>query len=363
METPRVIVDLDQVERNIRDMADLARRHGKRLRPMIKTHKSPEILAMQLAAGAVGIMAAKIGEVEALADYGAADAVLAYPIVGEEKVDRIKALVERGVKVTVSFDNANHATWLAAQLNARGLALPAMVIVDTGVCRIGVPAGRAAADLALHISKLRGLAFVGFGAHAGHSYGLNTASAIRQCARDEAAAMVESKRLTEAAGVPVEVVAVGSTPTAPYEAEADVITELRPGNYVFYDANQLAVGSATPERLALRVVARVISRPEPGRCVIDAGSKALSSDRGAHSSGLVKGYGLVEGVPAATVDRLSEEVGVITMPPATPWRVGDEVTIIPNHSCATINGWDRVTAVRGGRIVGEIDVTARGRYQ
>ncbi|MGE5559528.1 MAG: alanine racemase [Chloroflexota bacterium] len=363
METPRVIVDLDQVERNIRDMADLAKRHGKRLRPMIKTHKSPEILAMQMAAGAVGIMAAKVGEVEALAPYGVRDAVLAYPIVGEEKIDRIKALVDLGVKVTVSFDNAEHATWLASRLQARGLVLPAMVIVDTGVRRIGVPAGSPAADLAVRIAGLAGLEFVGFGAHAGHSYGLNTAAAISQCVRDEAAAMAESKRLTEEAGVPVSVVAVGSTPTVPYEAEQDIFTELRPGNYVFYDANQLAVGSATPERIALRVVARIISRPEPGRCVIDAGSKALSSDRGAHSSGLVRGYGLIEGAPQATLERLSEEVGVITMPPETPWRVGDEVTIIPNHACATINGWDRVTAMRGGSVCYELSVAARGRYQ
>lgn len=363
METPRVIVDLDTVQANITEMAELARRHGKRLRPMIKTHKSREIMAMQLAAGAVGVMAAKIGEVEALAAYGARDVVLAYPVVGEEKVDRIRQLVDQGVKITVSLDNGEHAEWLAGQLRARGMVLPALVIVDTGVHRIGVPGGRAAADLALCIAKLPGLAFSGFGAHAGHSYGINTAEAIRQCARDEAAALAESKRLTEDGGVPVEVVAAGSTPTVPYEAEEEVITELRPGNYVFYDANQLAVGSTTAARIALRVVARIISRPEPGRCVIDAGSKALSSDRGAHSSGLVKGYGLVEGVAGAVVDRLSEEVGVITMPPETPWRVGDEVTIIPNHSCATINGWDRVVATRGGRPAGELEVTARGRYQ
>lgn len=363
MDTPRVVVDLDQVERNIRDMAELAARHGKRLRPMVKTHKSPQILAMQLAAGAVGIMAAKIGEVEALAEYGATDAVLAYPVVGEEKVERIAALSERGIRITVSFDDGDHAEWLARQLAARGLVLPALVIVDTGVRRIGVPAGRPAADLACRIARLPGLSFAGFAAHAGHAYGLSSPEALRRCARAEAAALAESKRLTEAAGVPVQTVAVGATPTAPYEAEEDVITELRPGNYVFYDANQLAIGSATPDRVALRVVARVISRPEPGRCVIDAGSKTLSSDRGAHSSGLVKGYGLIEGFPGATIERLSEEVGVITMPAETPWRVGDELTIIPNHACAVVNGWDRLLAVRTGRVVGEITVAARGRYQ
>lgn len=363
VDTPRVVVDLARVEQNIRDMAELAARHGKRLRPMVKTHKSPEILAMQLAAGASGILAAKVGEVEALADYGATDAVLAYPVVGEEKVARIAALSERGIRITVSFDDGDHAEWLARQLAARGLVLPALVIVDTGVRRIGVSAGRPAAELACRIARLPGLSFTGFAAHAGHAYGLGSPAALRECARAEAAALAESKRLTEAAGVPVETVAVGATPTVPYEAEEDVITELRPGNYVFYDANQLAIGSATPDRVALRVIARVISRPEPGRCVIDAGSKALSSDRGAHSSGLVKGYGLIEGFPNATLERLSEEVGVITMPPETPWRVGDEVTIIPNHACAVVNGWDRLLAVRAGRVVGEITVAARGRYQ
>jgi D-serine deaminase-like pyridoxal phosphate-dependent protein len=357
------MVDLDIVEANIKAMAELARRHGKQLRPMIKTHKSREILGLQLAAGACGILAAKIGEVEALAPFGVRDAVLAYPIVGVEKVERVARLAADGVAITLSFDDADHASWLSGELQKRGLRLPALVIVDTGVRRIGVPAGQPAADLARHIAGLPGLEFAGFGTHAGHAYGLSGAAALAACAQNEAAGLRASKELTEAAGLTVRVVAAGSTPTAVYEAKQDVITELRPGNYVFHDANQLAVGSVTADHIALKVVATVISRPEAGRCVIDAGSKALSSDRGAHSSGLVKGYGLVEGYPDAVVDRVSEEVGVITMPPATPWRVGDEVTIIPNHACAVVNGWDRLTAVRGGRVVGDIEVTARGRVQ
>lgn len=363
-DTPAVVVDGDRLERNIRDMAELAANHGKRLRPMFKTHKSLEIAARQAAAGAVGFLAAKLGEAEVLAAAGFTDVTLAYPLLGEAKYQRLQALVETaGARVTLSFDSREPGQRLGGWLAERGHCLPFLVIVEVGLGRLGVTAGRPAAELAASLQAEPGLEFVGFASHSGHAYGASSPQALAEIARREAGLMAETVAAARALGLVPKTVAVGSTPTVRYSALLEGITELRPGNYVFNDFTQVALGVVPEEDCALTIRATVLSRPATDRAVIDAGSKTLSSDLGPHSSPLIKGYGRIIGHPGAVIERVSEEVGIVRLPVDSPLAPGDVITIIPNHSCSVANLHDRLLMVREGRSDGELTVAARGRVR
>jgi D-serine deaminase-like pyridoxal phosphate-dependent protein len=138
------------------------------------------------------------------------------------------------------------------------------------------------------------------------------------------------------------------------------VNEIRPGNYIFHDAIQISLGVATVEECALSIVATVISRPARKRAVIDGGSKAFSSDRGAHGREMAAGFGIVLG-KKATLERLSEEHGIMSLAPDEDLDIGDRVRIIPNHACAVVNLFDRAYGFRNGEIVEEFNIAARGK--
>jgi D-serine deaminase-like pyridoxal phosphate-dependent protein len=181
-----------------------------------------------------------------------------------------------------------------------------------------------------------------------------------EISRLESKIMVETARALEQAGTSAEIVSVGSTPTMKVWQGQEGINEIRPGNYIFHDAIQISLGVATVEECALSIVATVISRPARTRVVIDGGSKAFSSDRGAHGKEMASGYGIVLG-KKATLVRLSEEHGIMSLAPDEHLDIGDRVRIIPNHACAVVNLFDRAYGFRQGEIVEEFDIAARGK--
>ena len=193
--------------------------------------------------------------------------------------------------------------------------------------------------------------------HAGHVYAVRSADEVPRIGREEGERMASLAERLASAGFPCATVSVGSTPTAPFAAEVAGITEIRPGNYVFHDMTQVALGSAAIEDCALSVLATVISRPDKGRAVIDAGAKSLALDRGAHGTQQLEGYGYL---PSAGrwVSRLSEEHGVIAAP-AVPWREGDRVRIIPNHACPVANLFACAWVVEDDRVLDCWTVDAR----
>ncbi len=296
LDTPSVIVDRDRLERNIAEMADLAREAGVALRPHIKTHKTPEIARRQLAAGAVGVTCAKIGEAEALADAGLTDFFIAHPLVTVAKARRLAALARRpGVEVATIVDSPQGIAALSAVFAGEGGLLDVLVKVDTGLGRVGTPPGAPTVALARQIAAAPGLRFAGVCAHEGFSYSQPEPAARDAATRAGVAALVATARELAAAGLRCERVSVGSTPGARAAMTVPGVTEVRPGNYVFYDAMQVGLGVVPVARCALTVLATVVSHSARDRAVLDAGSKTLTSDKGVHGMAGAANYGTILG--------------------------------------------------------------------
>jgi D-serine deaminase-like pyridoxal phosphate-dependent protein len=363
LDTPLIAVDLDLLQRNIAEMTTLATSHGVSLRPHAKTHKSPHIARLQLEAGAVGLTCAKLGEAEVLVDQaGANDILIAYPIVGEIKLRRLLRLLERA-RVIVAVDTHQAAAALSQAISANDRTLDIYVEVNTGQDRAGARAGQEAVDLALAISRLPGLRLTGVMTHEGHA-GFSGPEGIATIAQNAGLALVDTAERIRRQGIEVAHVSVGSTPASWFTPRVAGVTEMRPGTYVFHDNNAFRHGRIGPDRCAARVVSTVVSRPSghPNghRAIIDAGSKALALD----PSPSHPGHGYIVGHPGATIARLSEEHGVVTLSAEEGgFGVGDRIEIIPNHICPAVNLTDELVIVRDGHVIDRWPVAARGKVQ
>jgi D-serine deaminase-like pyridoxal phosphate-dependent protein len=357
VDTPSVIVDLARVERNIARLAEIAQKAGVRLRPHAKTHKCPDIARLQIAAGAPGVTLAKIGEAEAFADAGLDDFFLAYPIVGDLKARRLRALAERA-RVIVGVDSEDGAASLASAFADAPRPLEVRLEIDTGLGRTGVLPEHAHA-LARAVSRLPGLRLQGLFTHAGHAYAAGSPEAIAAIGRGEGDALVRCAEALRAEGFAIEDVSVGSTPTAIDALRVRGVTECRPGTYVFNDATQVALGVCRAEDCALTVLATVVSVPAADRVVIDAGSKTLASEliRPKNEAFAVLDDG------RGRVIRVTEEHGIVEPAPGAAFRVGDRVSVVPSHVCPVVNLHDRLLGFREGRLERELLVAARGRVR
>lgn len=355
LDTPAVVIDLDVLERNVARMAAQARARGVRLRPHAKTHKVIELGRMQLRAGACGLSLAKTGEAEVFAQAGFDDLFLAYPIVGADKGRRLLSLGER-TRLAVGVDSLAGAAPLAAVFRAARRTLDVLLKVDVGFGRVGVDPD-AALDTAARVAALPGLRLRGVFTHAGHAYLRDTAEGVAQAGRQEGELLTAVAARLRRAGLSVEEVSVGSTPTARHAMAVPGVSECRPGNYVFHDASQLSLGTCAREDCAMTVLATVISVPAPGRAVVDAGSKTLSSDPLRPTPG---GHGLVLG-RRSRLQRLSEEHGVIEVAQGETFHVGERLQLLPNHACVVANLHDRLYGVRDGRVEEVWPVAARGK--
>jgi D-serine deaminase-like pyridoxal phosphate-dependent protein len=355
--TPSVLVDLDVLEANVARMAARAWQAGVRLRPHAKTHKCPEIARLQLAAGADGLSLAKVGEAEVFASAGFSDLFVAYPAVGEDKGRRLLRLADRA-RVAVGVDSLEGARTLAAPFAAASRTLDVLMKVDVGYGRVGV-GPEAAVDLGRRLADLPGLRLRGVFTHAGHAYAAESRDAVLEVADSEGAILAATAEALRTAGLPIEEVSVGSTPTAARAMTAVGVTECRPGNYVFHDASQVALGTCTLDECALSVVATVVSVPAAGRAVVDAGSKTLSSDPRRPTPG---GYGQILG-RRSRIEKLSEEHGVLEVVEGESFRVGERVLVLPNHACVVANLHDRLVGVSAGRVEAILEVAARGRVR
>ncbi|MCC7369274.1 MAG: alanine racemase [Chloroflexi bacterium] len=352
-------------------MAEHTRRFGVALRPHAKTHKTVEIARQQLAAGAVGLTLAKLGEVEGMLAAAEAagdplpldDVLLAFPIVGEQKLARLLDLAQR-LRVSVSLDSADAARQIGETAHAHGQQIGILVEVDTGGRRCGTLPGEPTLALAREIAATPGLTFRGIMTHEGHAYAASPAT-LRAVSQEAGRVMVQLAETLRTDGLETPVVSVGSTPSGRHIAEVPGITEVRPGTYVFQDFNQVRLGVATEADCAASVHATVIARPAPDRAVVDAGTKAVAADRNM----IVverEGYGCVKGQPGWYFARASEEHGVLLRQDdghSEDLRVGDRVELIPNHICPAANLYDRLTIQRGGVVQGSWAVAARGRSQ
>jgi D-serine deaminase-like pyridoxal phosphate-dependent protein len=366
--TPQVLVERRRVTANIARMQQMTAHRGIRLRPHAKTHKLPAVAAEQLAAGAVGICCAKVGEAEVFADAGITDIRLPYPVPAFN-ANRVLALLKKGIRLSIVVDHPAVAdAWSRAMVRAAE-QLDVLVKVDVGFHRCGVdPLSAGALALVRQVAGLPGVRFRGLLSHAGHAYHATSDDELERIAREEVRLLAGVAEAARAHGVKVEEVSVGATPTARFSARLAGITEMRPGNYVYFDRSQVALAAAAPSDCALTVLTTVVSKPAPDRLVLDAGSKTLSSDaaRGfaplpGHGSVLTS-FGSDRVDDTLLVERLSEEHAVVrVLTGETRLEPGDRVRVLPNHACVVANLVDEVHFVDGPNLVETLRVAARGR--
>ena len=334
LDTPALYVDLDVLERNVKRMQEQCRAWGVALRPHVKTHKTPEIAEMQLAAGAIGITVAKVGEAEVLPGD---DVLVAYPLL-KAKLPRLRKLAKtRALKVAVD------SVEVARDLQG----IDTLIEIDVGVGRTGAQSPEQAVEIAQACSdfNFRGIFY--------WPSWLDEAGFRAACAKIDAVLAALA-----ASGFEAKIVSGGSTPGAAKTPLIPRTTEIRPGSYVFYDASSLAAKLCVEADCALRVLTTVVSTAVPGQCVIDAGSKTFSSDQtvGAGTFGHFVDH-------PWTMRKLNEEHGYVEIDGPGGARVGEKVWVVPSHCCATVNLHDEMWYGRGGRVEGSWKVAARGKVR
>jgi len=346
--TPFLAIDVDVMDRNLSGMAEGARQRGLVMRPHAKTHKVPEIARRQMELGAAGLTLATVGEAEVFASAGFNDLFIAYPIwATPARGARLRALTER-VIIRVGIDSIEGAQELGRALSGTGLEV--MVEVDSGHHRSGAQP-EAAGAVAVAAARA-GLNVAGVFTFPGHGY---APGGRDRAAKDEAEALARAAAAVERAGIAAPIRSGGSTPTVAM-ADTTVLTEMRPGVYVFNDAQQVELGSCAWSDIALTAVSTVVSRSGQ-TIVLDAGSKVLGADQPLW----VTGGGRLPDFPQARVVALSEHHATVRIPDSvpTPSR-GDIVRIAPNHVCSAVNLADELVVTKNGIIIDQWVVAARG---
>jgi len=353
IDTPAVVIDIDRVMARIEKMGAFMRTRGIALRPHAKTHKSLEIGRRQIAAGAIGLTVATIGEAEVFAAGDIDDLFIAFPVIAVgPKAGRLRALAER-CSLSVGADSVEGLEALSAAVRDAARRPRVVIEIDSGGARTGVRPERAGA-LARRASDL-GLEVIGVFTHGGHGYGGSDARA--SAAIDEIEGLATAADSLRAEGVDPRVLSAGSTPTATLSAQAPV-TEERPGTYVYGDRQQAAIADEPFEDAALMVAATVVSSGSGAGFVIDAGAKVLAKD----VSSLLPGHGSILGYPDAAIDRVNDHHGVVSLVDGGPRPpIGTVVWIMPNHVCPVVNLVDEVVVASQGRVVDRWPVDARGR--
>jgi D-serine deaminase-like pyridoxal phosphate-dependent protein len=383
LRTPAVLIDKARAVRNLDRMQAAASARGIRLRPHSKTHKSPIVAGWQIARGAAGICCAKLGEAEVFAEAGIADIRLPYPI-NPVNADRVIALLDR-TRLSFIVDHPVVAKQWSEAMTRAGKSVDVLVKVDVGFHRCGIdPAGHPV-DMIRGVAGLPGLNFRGLLSHAGHAYHAHSEDELKQMAEAEAATLGDLAARCRAAGVTIDEVSTGATPPARFSLQQDGFTEYRPGNYVYFDRTQVALGAATLDDCALTVLATVVSKPAKDRVIFDSGSKTLTND-GARGFAPAPGFGVVlrasggQSLSGGTlssgghslsgsqvaeesllIERLSEEHATVrVLNGSTDLEPGDRVRIIPNHSCVVSNLVDQAWLADGNQVE-PLPIAARGR--
>lgn len=345
IDTPAVLVDLNIVQSNIRNFQSYCDSIDLKLRPHIKTHKIPMLAKMQIKEGAIGITCQKISEAESIISEGGIDDVLiTYNILGKKKLRRLLGLSKK-VNLSVVVDNIRCIEGLSSVFKNSGRTLRVLVECDTGAMRCGVVAPREALDLAKVIKRLPGITFDG----------LMTYPPVLATSKVNDF-LTKTKQLLESNNISVHKVSVGGSPDMWNAHKLSVATEYRIGTYIYNDRSLLERGICAEKDCALTILATVVSTPAKDRAVIDAGSKALTSDLFN-----LRGHGYIVGYPNLTISNLSEEHGCITSEAPTELQVGQKLQIIPNHACVVSNMFDHVILKNEEKTYLKHRVKARGK--
>jgi D-serine deaminase-like pyridoxal phosphate-dependent protein len=356
LNTPVLVVDRDALDRNIRRMAELARKHGVALRPHAKTHKSADIAKLQIAAGAVGVCCAKLGEAEALAEGGVESILITSPVVAPPALARLAAVNERIRDLAVVVDNPANVAALAAVVTR---PLNVLIDIDPGIRRTGVPSAAAAVELFKVIGQHKNLRYRGVQMYCSRQQHIASYQERTAALTDRMDYIKSVIAELKANGGAPEVVTGAGTGSHHIDASIGVLNEWQVGSYVFMDRQyaecDLANQPSAPYEYSLFVDARVVSANTPGRATIDAGYKAFATDGGAPV--------VLSGAPKGSeYNFMGDEHGAIVAPDANHvWTIGDSVRLAAPHCDPTVNLYDAFHVVSGDTLVAIWPVSGRGR--
>lgn len=363
LDTPALIIDRDIMMANIKFMQEYADQHGVALRPHTKTHKMPRLALIQEEFGAKGITVAKVGEAEVMAAAGLNDIFIANEIVGAGKLARIRQLA-KAVDISFGLDSVPQAEMIEQAFEGAKKQAQVLIEIEVGEERSGIIEECDYLHLLDYLKTCKNIHLKGIFSHDGNSYG---AKDIEECLEIHMAAQKRTMRfaqLAEAAGMKLEVVSIGSTPSLMHNFPIlEGITEIRPGTYIFMDASQAnAYGDFS--RNAATILTTVISRPTPERVIMDVGAKGITAQTRSKGFCATKGLGLIKGWDDVEIfDVYDEHAIVYNKEFRDGLQVGDTVEIIPNHICPVVNLHEKAYLVSNGSVVEEIPVECRGKLQ
>ncbi|MEN3293822.1 MAG: D-threonine aldolase [Burkholderiales bacterium] len=353
IDTPALILDLDAFERNLKRMSDAVKGRNVRLRPHAKSHKCPQIALRQIELGAVGICCQKVSEAAVFVQAGVTDILITNQIVGATKIRHLMELAG-AARIGVLVDHPSQIEVLAAAARTSGKSLDVYVEVDVGAHRCGVAPGEEAARLAGLIAASPPLRFAGLHCYHGAAQHLRTPQERAAAIRNASELALQTKNLIEARGIAVDIVTGAGTGTFILERDSGVYNELQTGSYIFmdrdYNENLRGENDIAFEH-SLFVLTTVMSRTTAERAIVDAGLKASSVDSGMPS---VWRRGDLKYLKA------SDEHGVIVTPDSSAVALGEQLMLIPGHCDPTVNLYDLLVCIRGGRVEALWPIAARG---
>lgn len=359
LKTPAFLLDLDKLEANLKNYQSICDEHNVKLIPMTKTHKCSEIARMQLNMGADGFLVGTLDEAVKLSKIGNLDITLAYPFIDQTSLEIINDLTEN-IKITLSIDSLEVAGIYNNYFNEKNKDIDYLLIINSGLNRFGVSSKKAGIIVKTIMKQFSNLNFLGICTHPGQVYKEDNYEGVCKVAKMSREAMQEAINSLNEYSLKAEIVATGSTPTFLSDISNNIYNVLRPGNYVYFDAIQIALGIIKENKCALTVLATVIGNPCENTYIIDCGSKCLGLDKGAHSSKNITGFGRIVGKEELFIESLSEEVAIVKAISDTNIKIGDKLQIIPNHSCSTNNMTSYLIGTRGNETKRIIDIDIRG---
>jgi D-serine deaminase-like pyridoxal phosphate-dependent protein len=346
--TPALVVDVNALDRNIRQMASFFSTRACKLRPHFKAHKTPEIARRQLAAGAcTGLTCATVGEAEVAASF-CDDILIANEIVGAENCRRVTALARRA-RMTIAVDSAVGLEGISAAARATGATIGALVDLNVGQNRCGVAPGDEAVAIGKLVASARGVTLRGLMGYEGHAVGIADRSERERTVRASMQQLVSTRRMFERAGLPADIVSAGGTGSYDISGVFDGITEIQAGSYALMDTDYGRLG--LPFEHALFVLGTIVSRPALERAVADCGHKSCTKDHG---------HPAVWNIAGASVLALNDEHATIALPQSNGLKIGDRIRLLPSHIDPTMNLHDVAYAVEGDAVVGVWPIAARG---
>ena len=355
LDTPALLIDLDIMESNIQKMANYFRTVNAELRPHVKTHKTPIISHKQIAAGAIGVTCAKLGEAEAVVHSGIRDVLIANQIVGKQKIARLVNLAKHS-DIMVAVDNKENVQAISEAATTKGVAIRILVEVNIGMDRCGVEPGKETLELALNVCQSPNLKFEGLMGYEGHTVAKPNRSERENATLADMNKLIETKHLLEKNGIHVPIMSGGGTGTFNITGSIPEMTEVQAGSYVFMDSTYSKVEDIGENfGCALSVLATVVSRPEKHRIIVDTGLKVLTKEFGIPQPKDMAGLEMVG---------LSEEHGKLHLTYGDiSLNPSDRLEILPTHCCTNVNLHDKYFGIRNEIVESVWDITARGRSQ